>query len=160
MMRRHVVKRASPAVLLSVGLLFAIGQAARAAELEWREMSFQSVGYSLKGTLSGPVGRAAAAGVLIIPGSGPVDRDGASRVAPSLPPFYRQWAERLSETGFVVLRYDKRFLTYPDLEIASFDQEAQITDAMSAVASLRALPGLAARPVFIIGHSEGGTLAP
>jgi poly(3-hydroxybutyrate) depolymerase len=157
---RCVVKRASPAVLLSVSLLFAVGQPARAAELESRETSFQSAGYRLKGTLTGPVGRSPVAGVLIIPGSGPVDRDGASRIAPSLPPVYRQWAERLSETGFVVLRYDKRFLTYPDVDIPSFDQEAQITDALSAVAFLRSVPGLAPQRIFIIGHSEGGTLAP
>ncbi len=155
-----VVKRASLAVLLSVSLLFAVGQAARAAELESRDTSFQSAGYRLKGTLTGPVGRSPVAGVLIIPGSGPVDRDGTSRVAPSLPPVYRQWAERLGETGFVVLRYDKRFLTYPDLDIPAFDQEAQITDALAAVAFLRSLPGLAPLRIFIIGHSEGGTLAP
>lgn len=154
------LNRASPAVLLSVSLLFAVGQAASAAGVESRETSFQSAGYLLKGTLTGPVGRSAVAGVLIIPGSGPVDRDGTSKIAPSLPPVYRQWAERLSETGFVVLRYDKRFLTYPDLNIPSFDQEAQITDALSAVAFLRSLPGLAPQRIFIVGHSEGGTLAP
>jgi len=155
-----VVKRGSPAVLLSVSLLFAVGQPANAAGVESRETSFQSAGYRLKGTLTGPVGRSPAGGVLIIPGSGPVDRDGASRIAPSLPPVYRQWAERLSESGFVVLRYDKRFLTYPNLDIPSFDQEAQITDALSAVAFLRSVPGLAPQRIFIIGHSEGGTLAP
>jgi pimeloyl-ACP methyl ester carboxylesterase len=155
-----VVKRGSPAVLVSLSLLFAVGTPAHAAEVESRETSFQSAGYRLKGTLTGPVGRAPAAGVLIIPGSGPVDRDGASRFAPSLPPVYRQWAERLSETGFVVLRYDKRFLTYPGVHIPSFDQEAQITDALSAVAFLRSVPGLAPQRIFIIGHSEGGTLAP
>lgn len=157
---RCVVKRASPAVLLSVSLLFAVGQPGRAAEVQSRETSFQSAGYHLKGTLTGPVGRSPVAGVLIIPGSGPVDRDGASRIAPSLPPAYRQWAERLSESGFVVLRYDKRFLTYPDLDIPSFDQDAQIADALSAVAFMRSLPGLAPERIFIIGHSEGGTLAP
>ena len=100
------------------------------------------------------------AGVLIIPGSGPTDGDGASRVAPSIPAVYRRWAERLGEAGFAVLRYDKRFLTHPDLDLTSFDQDAQIADAQAAVARLRSAPGLASKPVFIVGHSEGGTLAP
>jgi pimeloyl-ACP methyl ester carboxylesterase len=82
-------------------------------------------------------------------------------MAPSLPPVYRQWAEQLSKAGFVALRYDKRFVTYPDIDIPSFDQEAQITDALSALAFLRTMPGLVPQqPLFIIGHSEGGTLAP
>lgn len=156
----HMVRRASSAVLLSVSLLFAFGQAVHAAELESREASFQSAGYRLKGTLTVPVARSPVASVLIIPGSGPIDRDGASRMAPSLPPVYRYWAERLGEAGFVVLRYDKRFLTYPELDISSFDQEAQIADALAAVDFLRSLPGPAPRRLFVIGHSEGGTLAP
>ena len=32
-----------------------------------------------------------------------------------MPPVYRQWAERLGEAGFAVLRYDKRFLTHPGI---------------------------------------------
>ena len=156
----HTVKHASWAALLSVSLLFAVGSSARAAEVESRETSFDSAGYRLTGTLTGPVGRSAVAGVLIIPGSGPLDRDGAERTAPSRPLVYRQWAERLSESGFVVLRYDKRFLTYPDLDIQSFDHEAQIMDAVSAVTFLRSGPVLAPQRIFIVGHSEGGTLAP
>jgi len=77
-----------------------------------------------------------------------------------MPPVYRQWAERLGEAGFVVLRYDKRYLTHPDVDIPAFDQEAQIADALAAMAYLRALPDLTARPLFVVGHSEGGTLAP
>jgi pimeloyl-ACP methyl ester carboxylesterase len=99
-------------------------------------------------------------GVLIIPGSGPVDRNGASRLAPSMPPVYRQWAERFGAAGIGALRYDKRFLTHPEVDIASFDQEAQIVDALSALGFLRSVRALAGNPVFIVGHSEGGTLAP
>jgi pimeloyl-ACP methyl ester carboxylesterase len=154
---REVAQRSSPALLLA---LFVAGHSACASDVDWRESSFQSGQYELKAVLSSPAERTPLAGVLIIPGSGPVDRDGLSRVAPTMPPVYRKWAERLSETGFVVLRYEKRFLTHPDLDIASFDQEAQITDALSALASLRSQPELAGRRIFIVGHSEGGTLAP
>lgn len=59
-----------------------------------------------------------------------------------------------------MLRYDKRFLTHPGIDIAAFDEEAQISDARSAIAFLRSPPGVASKPIFLIGHSEGGTLAP
>jgi len=124
-----------------------------------REVSFQSAGYRLEGTMTGPERGTATAGILIIGGSGPIDRNGASRVA-STPPVYRWWAEGLSTAGFAVLRYDKRYLTYPSIDIAAFDQEAQIADVLAALAFLRSAPEVAGRDVFVVGHSEGGTLAP
>jgi pimeloyl-ACP methyl ester carboxylesterase len=125
-----------------------------------RAVSFRSAGYGLEGTLTSPDGRAATAGVLIVGGSGPIDRDGVSRIAVSTPPIYRWWAEGLAAAGFTVFRYDKRFVTHPSIEVASFDQEAQIADALAALSALRAAREAAGHPIFIIGHSEGGTLAP
>ncbi len=151
-------KHIARALLLTLAI--GVGRSARAADLEFREVSFQSSGYRLFGTVSVPVGKNVVAGIVIIPGSGPVDRDGASRATPSMPAVYRQWAERLGAGGYVVLRYDKRNLSHPSLDIRSFDQEAQITDAVSAVSFFRTLPELAAKPIFVVGHSEGGTLAP
>jgi len=106
------------------------------------------------------VHRSANAEVLIIAGSGPIDRDGVVRTETAIPPIYRWWAEDLAAAGFAVFRYDKRFVTYPRIDIAAFDQEAQIGDAMAALAALRASPEVAGRDVYIIGHSQGGTLAP
>ncbi|HKQ65526.1 MAG TPA: alpha/beta hydrolase family protein [Methylomirabilota bacterium] len=125
-----------------------------------RAVSFRSAGYDLEGTLTSPDGRAATAGVLIVGGSGPVDRDGVSRIAVSTPPIYRWWAEGLAAAGFTVFRYDKRFVTHPSIDVASFDQEAQIADALAALSALRAARETAGHPIFVIGHSEGGTLAP
>jgi len=145
--------------MLFVALLLSAGQSSGASGVETRETSFQSAGYRLLGTLTSPAHRPAFASVLIIPGSGPTDRNGVSRSTPSTPQVYRLWAERLSEAGFAVLRYDKRSLTHPDIDIPSFDQEAQIADALSAVAFLRSALNIAQKRVFIVGHSEGGTLA-
>jgi len=89
-----------------------------------------------------------------------VDRDGFSSVAPTMPPIYRMWAKRFNRAGFATFRYDKRFLTHPDVDIPSFDQEDQIADAMSALKFLRSTPGVDKTRVFVLGHSEGGTLAP
>lgn len=162
--RRTPASRSAPrrgahlALLLLSGLLPASAYAAGAAALESREVSFQSAGYRLTGTLSSPARGTALAGFLIIPGSGPVDRNGNSKTAPAMPPVYRQWAGRLGEGGLAVLRYDKRFIVHPNLDVPSFDQEAQIADAVSALRFLQS--ALVSKLVFILGHSEGGTLAP
>jgi hypothetical protein len=129
--------------LLAIGLTAARSDA---GPIEAREVSFESPGFRLVGTLTRRADGQARAGVVIVPGSGPLDRDGASRTVPSRPPVYRQWAERLGEAGFAVLRYDKRFLTHPGIDIAALDEEAQIADALSAVSFLRSasdetLPG-------------------
>ena len=123
-----------------------------------KDAAFLSQGYRLFGTLTVPAGSAPRAAVLIIPGIGPLDRDGSSKAAPQVPPVYKMWAERLGDAGIAVLRYDKRYLTYTDIDAAILDQEAQIADAVAALRYLRTqVPG---KPVFVIGHSEGGMMAP
>jgi pimeloyl-ACP methyl ester carboxylesterase len=149
------------AACLALMILAACGPTSRpeAPRVAARDVAFQSTGYRLEGTMTRPEHRPASAGVLIIGGSGPIDRDGASRAA-STPPVYRWWAEELGAAGFAVLRYDKRFLTHPQIDIAAFDQVAQIADALAALAFLRSAPEITGRGVFVIGHSEGGSLAP
>jgi len=123
-----------------------------------KDAAFLSEGYRLFGTLTVPAGGAARAAVLIIPGSGPVDRDGTSKAAPQMPPVYKMWAERLGDAGIGALRYDKRYLTHTDIDTVTLDQEAQIADAIAALRYLRTqVPG---KPIFVIGHSEGGMMAP
>lgn len=122
-----------------------------------REVSFESAGYRMVGTLDVPAGGAARAGVLIIPGAGPIDREGVPRLAPNRPPIYRQWGEALARAGYLVLRYDKRPLTHPTIDYASFDEEAQIADALAALSFLRSQPR--GERAYLVGHSEGGNLA-
>ena len=123
-----------------------------------KDAAFLSEGYRLFGTLTVPARAAPRAAVLIIPGSGPIDRDGTSKAAPQVPPVYKMWAERLGDTGIAALRYDKRYLTHTDLDLVTLDQEAQIADASAALRYLRSQVG--GKPVFVIGHSEGGMMAP
>ena len=65
-----------------------------------------AVGFSLAGTLTMPQGqgRLQHPAVILIAGSGSVDRD---EVVAGIP-IFAQLAARLAEQGFVVLRYDKR----------------------------------------------------
>ena len=65
-------------VVIAMAAAAAVGGICEADELESREVSFVSSKYRLVGTLTSPAHRRAAiASVLIIGGSGPVDRDGA-----------------------------------------------------------------------------------
>jgi pimeloyl-ACP methyl ester carboxylesterase len=138
---------------------FAAASAPCGAQDPSREVSFQAQGYRLAGTLTRPDRRPSPAGVLIVPGAGPVDRDGYSKLDPKQPPIYKHWAERLAAAGFSVFRYDKRVLAHPGIDLAAHDQEAQVADAAAAFGVMRRNADLPSRRVFVIGHGEGGNIA-
>ena len=112
----------------------------------------------LKGTMLAPPG-AGAPVVLMIPGSGPTDRDGNNPLgvkAASL----RLIAEGLAAQGIASVRVDKRGLfasaaAVPDANAVTMDDYA--TDVHAWVSSIRARTG--AQCVWLLGHSEGGLVA-
>jgi uncharacterized protein len=112
----------------------------------------------LKGTLLSPdTGDAPV--VLIVPGSGPTDRDGN---APSWlqASTYRLLAEGLCEEGIASVRIDKRGMygsasAVPDANDVTIDEYA--ADVHSWVAAICARTG--ASGVWVLGHSEGGLVA-
>ena len=97
--------------------------------------------------------------VLIIPGSGPTDRDGNSPLGITAAP-YRLLAERLAERGISSVRADKRGLFGSKAAAADPNKvtiAAYAADAHSWVESARAETG--AGCVWLLGHSEGGLIA-
>lgn len=113
---------------------------------------------ALPGTLALPKGQGPFPAVLLVHGSGPQDRDetiGASR------PFL-DIARGLAAQGIAVLRYDKRTLARPqDFQGGSFTVDDETTDdAVAALTALAADPRIDGRRVFVLGHSQGGMLAP
>lgn len=122
-----------------------------------RELAVASAGMSLPGTLTLPTG-AAKAGVVLVHGSGPNDRD--ESIGPNK--VFRDLAHGLAERDIAVLRYEKRSRAHP----ASFagkaftvDEEV-VDDAVAALQLLAAQPELAGKPILVIGHSLGALLAP
>lgn len=109
----------------------------------------------LKGTLLSP-DTADAPVVLIVPGSGPTDRNG------NVPTWlnastYRLLAEGLLDEGIASVRIDKRGMygsaaAIPDADDVTIDEYA--ADVQAWVAAIRAQTG--ARSVWVLGHSEGG----
>jgi uncharacterized protein len=113
---------------------------------------------ALHGTLALPDGTALVPGVLIIPGSGPVDRDGnlPGMVNTSL----KQLAHGLAACGVASIRIDKRGIgasrtAGPREEDLRFG--IYIGDAMAWLGLLHAEPRIS--QTFLLGHSEGALVA-
>jgi dienelactone hydrolase len=115
--------------------------------------------WKLPGTLTVPNGKGPFAAVVLVHGSGPHDRDetiGNIRV-------FRDIAEGLATRGVAVLRYEKRTKVYPQKCAADVNftmTRETVDDAVRAAALLRKQPEIDARRVFVLGHSQGGYMAP
>jgi len=122
-------------------------------------VTFVSDGISLAGTLTLPEGGTESVpGVLFIHGSGPVDRDGnASGLKMDA---YRQLAHALAEVGVGSLRYDKRGVGESGGTFVETSRKDLLSDANAALFTLRSAKEIDAGRCFLVGHSEGGILAP
>ncbi|MEV6926034.1 alpha/beta hydrolase [Dactylosporangium sp. NPDC051485] len=131
------------------------------------ELRFPGPDRDLAGTLTVPAGPGPFPAALLLPGSGPLDRD--SNHARMRIDVSAQLAAALTAAGFATLRYDKRGVGASRL---LRDGTTEPPDAWkrpglhdNAAAATAALSALAARPevnpraVYVIGHSEGATLA-
>ena len=121
-----------------------------------RAFTFQSGALELAGTLTLPEGVERPPITVIVAGSGPTDRNGnqGPRLRTNT---YAQLAWGLAQEGIASLRYDKRVLpatkgpiSLPDLSFDDF-----VTDVEAAANAVRADYA----KVFVLGHSEGGSLA-
>lgn len=121
----------------------------------------------LRGTLTLPVGREPLRPktpvFLIVPGSGPTDRDGNSPFGIAAAP-YRLLAEALAEHGFPSVRIDKRGM-FGSSDAVSDPNDATIArygdDLLSWTSAIQErLPAeKGPRCVIVVGHSEGGLVA-
>ena len=97
--------------------------------------------------------------VVTITGIGAQERDGSLSIVPGYRPF-AELADALARRGVAVLRLDDRRLGLP-ADVASTVTTADLAaDAAAAVRWLRARPGIDRSRVVLVGHSEGGVIAP
>ncbi|MGA2438986.1 MAG: alpha/beta fold hydrolase [Acidobacteriaceae bacterium] len=113
-------------------------------------------GNRIAGTLTLPPGKGRFPAVLLIVGSGPHDRD--ESVMGHKP--FLVLADYLTRKGVVVLRSDKRGVGGSAGDLASATTADFATDAEAGVAFLKARSEVNPRKIGLIGHSEGGVVAP
>jgi uncharacterized protein len=125
----------------------------RAEEVRFRN---DAAGITLAGTLTLPEGPGPFPGVVLITGSGPQDRD---ETIMGHKPFL-VIADHLTRAGIAVLRYDDRGFAQSEGDFASATTRDFAGDAAAAARFLMARSEVDASRVGLLGHSEGGLIAP
>lgn len=113
---------------------------------------------ALPATLAMPKGAGPFPAVVLVHGSGPHDRN--ETIGANAP--FLDIARGLAEQGIAVLRYEKRSKIYPQ-ELASGDftiDDETTNDAVLAVDALRKIGNIDPKRLFVLGHSQGGMMAP
>jgi uncharacterized protein len=133
--------------------------------LSFREtkINFGKEGWKLNGTLSYPKDGGRYPLVIIVHGSGPLDRDGSVGNTK----IYRDLAWGLASKGIAVFRYDKRSYVHGSkLYMESYQgktytaQDEVVEDALLAIQTLCGNSHVDSTRIFIAGHSQGGMMAP
>lgn len=117
-------------------------------------------GLSLTGTLTMPtVHRGPVRAVVTITGSGSEDRDERISTVPGYRPFW-QVADTLARRGIATLRLDDRGVNGSSAGPASATSADYANDIRAALAYLRGRPDIDGARLGLVGHSEGGMIAP
>eukprot|EP01034_Spumella_vulgaris_P005145 gene5145-6566_t len=112
----------------------------------------------VRGTQVFPRGRDTALVCLIIPGSGPTDRDGNNGNILQTD-MYKMLSDSLAAHGYAVLRYDKQGVGESrDVDFSEYNLtfESYVKDAARWIKSMKANPRFS--KVVVIGHSEGSLI--
>ncbi|HEX2204893.1 MAG TPA: alpha/beta fold hydrolase [Longimicrobium sp.] len=122
------------------------------------EVTFASAeeGARLAGTLTVPPGEGPFPAVVLVSGSGAQDRD--ESILGHRP--FLVLSDHLTRRGIAVLRFDDRGVGKSTGSFAGATTEDFADDVRGALRFLRARPEVAAAKVGIVGHSEGGVIAP
>lgn len=139
-------------------MMFAISLVAAAPPPRETYVEVAGTNGPLKGTMLSPASSDAPV-ILMIPGSGPTDRDGNSPGGVKAAPL-KLMAEDLAAQGIATVRIDKRGMfasaaAIPDPNAVTIDDYA--ADVHAWVYSIRQKTN--AKCVWLLGHSEGGLVA-
>jgi uncharacterized protein len=111
----------------------------------------------LSGSMLGP--KTAGAAMLIIPGSGPTDRDGNNLLGVKGSP-YKVLAQALAERGITTVRIDKRGMFGSSRALADPNAVTISDYAADVHAWIKVIRKETGSPcVWVAGHSEGGLVA-
>lgn len=118
-----------------------------------KEVSFQSGPWCLAGTLLLPAAEGRFPVVLLLPGSGPLDRDENAKIIAINA--MREIANHLAGQGIATFRYDKRGVGASEGDYYRTGFFDLIEDAAAALDWLKAQEQIQSEKVFVLGHSEG-----
>lgn len=180
---RHALLVSLLAVLVALFLVACGGQSQATATAtstapagtSERDLTYPGVnGVTLAGTLEIPAHQPGqqVPGVIIVAGSGPVDRNGNESAAGFVTNLYQQIADQLAQEGIASLRYDKRGVgastAVPHVanpnnptpqELAAVQNFAAwdnyVGDAMATLTELQKQPEIDPARTGLLGHSEG-----
>ena len=113
-------------------------------------------GVKLAGTLTRPNEGGPFPAVLLITGSGAQDRN--EELLGHKP--FLVWADYLTRRGIAVLRVDDRGVGGSTGKSGESTIEDHVGDALAGVAFLKSRPEIDAKKIGLLGHSEGGLVAP
>lgn len=113
-------------------------------------------GVRIAGTLTLPQGAGPFPVAVLITGSGPQDRD--ETILDHKP--FAVWADALSKRGVAVLRFDDRGVAGSTGNFQTATTADFAGDVRAAVDWLASRPDIDRSRIGLIGHSEGGTVAP
>jgi len=116
------------------------------------------LGFNLASTVTLPAGAPAGGrhpAVILVPGSGPVDRDATVAGIP----IFAQLTQALAQQGYLVVRYDKRGVGQSGGRDERATIEDYAADALSIYQWLKRRKDVDKNRISIVGHSEGGAVA-
>jgi pimeloyl-ACP methyl ester carboxylesterase len=117
------------------------------------ELEIEAVGALLSGTLCLPSDRGPVPAVLMLPGSGPMDRN--ENMEGQCLNTFNTFAHQLAETGFATLRYDKRGCGKSTGEYFQAGYFDFVEDAVACFDRLKCHSLCASDQIYALGHSEG-----
>jgi len=116
-----------------------------------------AAGFSLAATVTTPAaaGKQRHPAVVLVPGSGPIDRDA---VVAGIP-LFAQLAGQLADLGYVVVRYDKRGIGQSGGRTERATLRDFADDSVAVTKWLADRKDVDEDRVFVVGHSEGASVA-
>ena len=154
-------EHASWSELLVIGTTMPESRENSGGDYQGEDVRFESDTITLAGTLTLPAGKGPFPAVVTISGSGGQDRDENTPGPGGLKlGIFRVIADTLTGRGIAVLRYDDRGIAESGGNLATAGLSDLVKDVEAAVDYLRSRPEVDRTRVGLVGHSEGGIIAP
>ncbi|MGG0077787.1 alpha/beta hydrolase [Bacillus wiedmannii] len=115
--------------------------------------------FTLQGTITKPKADGKYAAVIIIAGSGEIDRDGTILPLKLASNIYKDLAHIMARLGVVTIRFDKRGVGKSEGEFLKTGMWDLVSDIEATIMYLKEQPFVDPENIILAGHSEGCMLA-